>query len=102
MKELTSFQRDILTVIAGLDSPHGLAVKEEIADYYDKDIYHGRLYPAMDQLDDVGLIEKSKRDSRTNTYEITEKGLKSLTVRYKWQHSHFTPDAKLKSAVQSD
>ena len=102
MKELTSFQRDIVTVIAGLGSPHGLAVKKEISEHYEETINHGRLYPAMDQLDEAGIIEKSKRDARSNTYEITEKGLKMLAAQYDWQQSHFTPDAHLMSAVQSD
>ncbi|WP_134672322.1 hypothetical protein [Halorussus marinus] len=30
MHDLTGFQRDILYVIAGLDEPHGLAVKAEL------------------------------------------------------------------------
>lgn len=102
MKELTSFQRDIVIVIAGLGSPHGLAVKEEISNHYDETINHGRLYPAMDQLDEAGIIEKSKRDERSNTYEITEKGLRMLAAQYDWQRSQFKPDANLMNAVQSD
>lgn len=102
MKELTSFQRDILHVIAGLESPHGLAVKEELQDYYGKEINHGRLYPAMDQLDEADLINKSKKDNRTNCYAITDLGKEVLTMRHQWQTGHFTPSAKLKTAVQSD
>jgi len=34
MHELTGFQRDILFVIAGLDGPHGLAIKDELDSYY--------------------------------------------------------------------
>jgi hypothetical protein len=32
MYDLTGFQRDLLYVIAGLDEPHGLAVKDELED----------------------------------------------------------------------
>jgi hypothetical protein len=33
MYDLTGFQRDMLYVIAGLDEPHGLAIKEEVEEY---------------------------------------------------------------------
>ena len=58
MYDLTSFQRDLLYVIAGLDSPHGLAVKDELDDYYEKEIHHGRLYPNLDTLVDKGLSRR--------------------------------------------
>ena len=45
MYDLTGFQRDLLYVVAGLDDPHGLAIKDELEDYYEKEIHHGRLYP---------------------------------------------------------
>ncbi len=45
MHDLTGFQRDILYIIAGIEEPHGLAVKAELDDYYEQEINHGRLYP---------------------------------------------------------
>jgi PadR family transcriptional regulator PadR len=102
MEELTSFQRDILHVIAGLERPHGLAVKHELQDYYGKEVNHGRLYPNMDQLSEQGLVDKSKRDERSNTYVITELGKEMLALRHHWQKSYFKPSAKLNAAVQSD
>lgn len=36
MYDLTGFQRDLLYVIAGLDDPHGLAIKYELEEYYKK------------------------------------------------------------------
>ena len=66
MYDLTGFQRDCLYVIAGLDSPHGLAIKDELNDYYEKEIHHGRLDPNLDTLVDKGLVEKGERDQRTN------------------------------------
>jgi len=44
MYDLTGFQRDLLYVAAGLDEPHGLAIKDELENYYEKEIHHGRLY----------------------------------------------------------
>ncbi len=43
MHDLTGFQRDILYVTVGLEEPHGLAIKDELDDYYEQEINHGRL-----------------------------------------------------------
>ena len=56
MHDLTGFQRDLLYVIAGRDDPHGLAIKEELEEYYESEIHHGRLYPNLDALVDKGLV----------------------------------------------
>lgn len=53
-------------VIAGLDDPHGLAIKEELEEYYEKEIHYRRLYPNLDTLVEKGLVEKSQKDRRTN------------------------------------
>ena len=45
MYDLTGFQRDLLYVIAGRDDPHGLAIKEELEEYYEKEIHHGASTP---------------------------------------------------------
>lgn len=58
MYDLTGFQRDLLYVIAGLDEPHGLALKEELEGYYGKESHHGRLSPNLDTLVEKELIEK--------------------------------------------
>lgn len=54
--DLTGFQRDQLYVIAGLDEVHGLAIKAELEDYYEKEIYHGWLYPNLDTIVEKGLV----------------------------------------------
>jgi len=41
-----------LYVITGPEEPHGLAVKDELDDYYEQEINHGRLYPNLDDLVD--------------------------------------------------
>jgi PadR family transcriptional regulator, regulatory protein PadR len=56
MEDLTGFQRDALYVIAGLNDPHGLAIKDTLEEYYDKEIHHGRLYPNLDTLVNKGLL----------------------------------------------
>lgn len=86
MYNLTGFQRDLLYVIAGMNEPHGLAVKSSIEDYYDKNINHGRLYPNMDTLVDFGYVEKNKFDKRTNKYTITKEGKKVIQQRREWEN----------------
>jgi len=48
MHDLTGFQRDLLYVIAGLGEPKGLAIKEELGEYYEAPLNHGRPYPNLD------------------------------------------------------
>jgi len=85
MYDLTGFQRDLLFVIAGLDDPHGLAIKDELEDYYEKEIHHGRLYPNLDALVDKGLVEKGQKDRRTNVYKITRRGTREIEARHDWE-----------------
>ena len=80
MYDLTGFQRDLLYVIAGLDEPHGLAIKDELEGYYEKEIHHGRLYPNLDTL-----VEKGQRDRRTNYYTLTRRGRREIDARSEWE-----------------
>ncbi|WP_256301769.1 helix-turn-helix transcriptional regulator [Haloarchaeobius salinus] len=88
MHDLTGFQRDLLYVIAGLDDPKGLAVKDELEDYYQKEIHHGRLYPNLDTLVDKGLVEKGSLDRRTNFYTLTRRGRREIEDRNDWQEHY--------------
>lgn len=85
MDDLTGFQRDILYITAGLDEPHGLAIKDELEDYYESEIQHGRLYPNLDTLVEKGLIEKGEIDKRTNSYTLTQEGSEVLERRNDWE-----------------
>lgn len=85
MYDLTGFQRDLLFVIAGLDEPHGLGIKDELEDYYEKEIHHGRLYPNLDTLVEKGLVEKGEHDRRTNHYAMTQRGQRELQARRDWE-----------------
>lgn len=80
--ELTGFKRDLLVVIAGLDAPKGLQVKEELEKYYDETINHGRLYPNLDSLVDNGFIEKQALDERSNAYVLTSLGQDHLRAHH--------------------
>lgn len=88
MFDLTGFQRDLLYVVNGLDSPHGLAIKEEIQEYYQKEIHHGRLYPNLDTLVEKGLVEKGEKDRRTNVYTVTGRGGREIAARTEWEEEY--------------
>lgn len=84
--ELTGFQRDVLTVIAGLDKPSGQRVKEEIEKEIDE-VNHGRLYPNLDALVESGLVDKGQLDRRTNFYALSETGRQALRNRRQWENN---------------
>ncbi|WP_336362091.1 helix-turn-helix transcriptional regulator [Halalkalicoccus salilacus] len=88
MQDLTGFQRDLLYAIAGLDTPHGLAIKGEIEDYYEKEVHHGRLYPNLDTLVNKGLVQKGEIDRRTNSYALTDRARRELATRREWEDQY--------------
>ncbi|GAB7017304.1 helix-turn-helix transcriptional regulator [Halostagnicola sp. A-GB9-2] len=88
MYDLTGFQRDLLLVIEGLDEPHGLAIKDELEGYYEKEIHHGRLYPNLDTLVEKGLVEKGELDQRTNFYSTTRRGRREIEARREWENQY--------------
>lgn len=98
MHDLTAFQRDLLYVIAGLDEPHGLAVKNELENYYEKEVHHGRLYPNLDTLVDKGLVEKSQRDNRTNSYILSHRGHREIEARRDWENQYLDTTDELATA----
>ncbi|WP_049996331.1 PadR family transcriptional regulator [Halococcus sediminicola] len=89
MDDLTAFQRDTLYVIASIENdsyPHGLSIKELLEEQYSTKINHGRLYPNLDQLTEMGLVEKGMIDKRTNSYTLTERGHRELEDRREWEN----------------
>ena len=86
LTDLTSFQRDLLAVIAGHDeAPHGLAIKATLEEHYEEEIHHGRLYPNLDTLVTKGLVKKSQRDRRTNEYTLTSRGRREVEADHEWR-----------------
>lgn len=97
MDDLTGFQRDLLYVIAGLDEPHGLALKDVLEEYYGTEIHHGRLYPNLDTLVDKGLVKKGEFDQRTNKYGLTERGRREIQARRDWEDQYLGELASVES-----
>ncbi len=88
MHDLTGFQRDCLYAIAGLDSPKGLAIKDELDEYYNDEINHGRLYPTLDRLVEKGLVKKGSIDERTNQYTLTRRAEREIDARRAWEQEY--------------
>ena len=93
MYDLTGFQRDLLYVVLGKDKPHGLALKDELEQYYDSEIHHGRLYPNLDTLVEKGLLEKGQIDRRTNYYQVTQRGRREIEARREWEEQYVAAEA---------
>ena len=88
MDDLTGFQRDLLVVIAGMDEPNGLDVKDELETYYESEVNHGRLYPNLDTLVEKGLVDKGQADQRTNYYTVSGRGRRELDARREWENDY--------------
>lgn len=101
MYDLTGFQRDCLYIIAGLDSPKGLAIKSKLEEFYESDIHPGRLYPNLDELVEKGLVEKSQHDRRTNAYTLTARGKREIEARREWENQYVdaAPDVEFEAAT---
>lgn len=85
MDTLTAFQRDCLYTIAELGDPKGTAIKDALDEYYETEVHHGRLYPALSELVDDGLVSQGKKDDRTNEYQLSDEGIQILQNRREWE-----------------
>ena len=87
-RNLTAFQQNILTILSE-EPMYGLAIKRELEAYYDQEVNHGRLYPNLDDLVEMGLVEKSPLDKRTNQYELSEEGEDAVLDQVAWTLERF-------------
>ncbi|WP_348613113.1 PadR family transcriptional regulator [Halobaculum rarum] len=90
-RDLTAFQQNILVILSE-EAMYGLAIKRELESYYDAEVNHGRLYPNLDDLVELDLVEKSELDKRTNQYELTERGRKAVLDRLNWAVGKYVTD----------
>ena len=90
-RDLTAFQTNILVILAK-EPMYGLAIKRELEDYYGTEVNHGRLYPNLDELVDLGLVEKSELDKRTNQYSLTDDGYEAVLDGIEWTLSNVVTD----------
>ena len=94
--ELTGFQRDILIILAGSTGKSGSDIKDTLEQYYDSEVNHGRLYPNLDSLIELGYVVKQSVDGRTNSYALTELGHSLIDSRKKWVTNR-APEAQLET-----
>jgi DNA-binding PadR family transcriptional regulator len=88
VRDLTAFQQNILIILAE-EPMYGLAIKRQLETYYGTEVNHGRLYPNLDDLVEMGLVEKSELDKRTNQYELTSEGHDALLDQFEWMVEKF-------------
>lgn len=81
--DLTAFQQYILAIVAE-EARYGLAIKGELDAHLGEKVNHGRLYPNLDKLEQLGLIEISALDKRTNEYAITDAGRDLIEAHARW------------------
>ncbi|WP_114579258.1 PadR family transcriptional regulator [Saliphagus sp. LR7] len=98
LAELTGFQRDLLVVLSGMETPSGSEIMSEVETEQDRSVLHGRLYSNLDELVDAGYVEKGELDGRTNYYALTDEGYEKLQARHEWEQEHL----EARSAVESE
>ncbi|WP_277554272.1 PadR family transcriptional regulator [Halobaculum limi] len=99
-RDLTAFQQNILVILSE-EAMYGLAIKRELESYYDAEVNHGRLYPNLDDLVEMDLVEKSELDKRTNQYALTETGRKAVLDRLNWVVDKYVVDDDRAADVRS-
>lgn len=87
LTNMSSFNINVLFIIAELGEPSGAEILERIKHISDVDANHGRLYPNLDQLSDQGYIVKGSRSRRTNYYTLTDKAINEMNSHVSWQQS---------------
>jgi DNA-binding PadR family transcriptional regulator len=99
VRDLTAFQHNILVILSE-EAMYGLAIKRKLEEYYGVEVNHGRLYPNLDTLVEMDLVEKSELDKRTNQYALTDEGEAAVTDRLEWVLSKYVTDEDRADAVR--
>jgi len=82
--DLNAFQRDLIVEIYQMDQPSGQSISGRIEAEHGEDVTSTRLYSNLNDLVDLGLLNKGEQDQRTNYYQITNdcRRLVEETARY--------------------
>ena len=70
---------------------YGTKIKERLDPIYTEHLNHGNLYPRLDYLDEIDLVDKGKINGRKNRYAITDRGCMLLVELLEWQISSLLP-----------
>lgn len=85
MNQITRVQRDILVIISGIGPTEGVKIGDELGEYYYSSVTDQQVYHALNDLTDVGHIEKRTR-GRSNEYRITAEGERALSAHRDWRN----------------
>ena len=88
MEQLTALQRDMMFAITSLESPNGREIQRELEETQDRSFVSGHVYTVFEELESAGLLEKSRRNGRSNEYALTEAGRSWVQNRYRWEQSY--------------
>lgn len=86
--ELRGFQRDLLFVISGLTDPNGQEIRAEMERSLAEDVQHGRMYSNLNDLVEMGFVEKGRQNGRTNRYTLTDRGRDVIESRHEWERRY--------------
>lgn len=91
MEKVTSFQRDLLYVISGLEEATPESISAELSDYYNGSIPQGRFDPNVEAIVELGLVNREYKDDESRTepvFELSENGKEELKERKIWEDKH--------------
>jgi len=74
VQKLSRFQIELLAIANTMDEPSGQDIRREYDGLTGSDTNHGRLYPNLKELVELGCVDKGKHDKRTNYYACSDKG----------------------------
>jgi DNA-binding PadR family transcriptional regulator len=99
MHGLTSYQRDLLFIVAKNDGAKGKVVVEAMKEYYEGDVTTGTVYKHLDKLADKRMLIKMK-EGRSRKYSLSKVGIRELRARQNWntacleRHDSFDVDSE--------
>ena len=86
MRDLSALERDIMYLLAGSSGLKGYEIREQLKEYYDKPVYDGSIYPAIETLTEEGLVLREELNGRTNQYQLTARGQDEMRFRRRWEN----------------
>jgi len=85
--DLTRFEYELLYQVARSGPMVGTDLRAAMQKRVATVVSNGKLYPALNDLHDAGLISKDERDRRSYDYGLTEKGREVLRRDAQWRYS---------------
>ncbi|WP_313695078.1 PadR family transcriptional regulator [Halorarum halobium] len=84
-RTLSALEWDVLWMLSKRGPLKGIAIRQELIDYYGEEVSHAEVYPSLDALADLELVREVATDGRPREYKLTEEGRRTLARRQIWQ-----------------